>query len=184
MTEQKTCTKCGMTKPATRDFFMRRTQSPSGLEAHCLECRRAYEVARQRANPKRSHHGPNEETKRDRRQRRIDAGLPPYSDAEIEYKRRYRQAHPYVYTGELRARNRAFVNDEKMRRGCSECGYRGHPAALDLHHRDPGTKTTDISDIIGSAGIAKIRAEMAKCDVLCANCHRTLHAQAQAHSES
>lgn len=53
-----------------------------------------------------------------------------------------------------------------------DCGYREHPAALDFDHRDPTAKRM--------SSIAKhltrrwevVLAEIAKCDVVCANCHR------------
>lgn len=58
---------------------------------------------------------------------------------------------------------------------CSRCGET-HPATLDFHHRVPSDKKYNIS-AMAHRGISqeKILAEIAKCDVLCANCHRILH---------
>lgn len=50
-----------------------------------------------------------------------------------------------------------------------------HPAALDFHHKDPSTKLFTIA--AGHRTVynkEKILAEIAKCRVLCANCHRKL----------
>lgn len=73
-------------------------------------------------------------------------------------------------------RKRLLVEQEKARRGCLRCGERDG-ACLDYHHRDPADKTAEIGRLIQrDAADATIRAELAKCTVLCANCHRQLHA--------
>jgi hypothetical protein len=61
---------------------------------------------------------------------------------------------------------------------CQQCGF-SHPAALDFHHRDPKQKLFSVSVAATTAGQSResILAEIAKCDVLCANCHRILHWQ-------
>ena len=57
--------------------------------------------------------------------------------------------------------------------GCEECGYSKHPAALDYDHIDPSKKEFNIAQAIGAAlGKQRILDEIAKCRVLCANCHR------------
>ena len=61
----------------------------------------------------------------------------------------------------------------KLDKGCADCGYKEHAAALDFDHR-PGTKK---SFTIGHASSKKelwdkVWDEVAKCDVVCANCHR------------
>jgi len=60
----------------------------------------------------------------------------------------------------------------KLARGCTDCGYNAHPAALDFDHRDPASKTDDIGKMYGRATTDRIYAEVNKCDVRCANCHR------------
>jgi hypothetical protein len=67
----------------------------------------------------------------------------------------------------------------KSKLSCEACGF-SHPAALDFHHRDPTQKEFDISTL-PRRGFSKERAllEIAKCSVLCANCHRILHSEEQ-----
>jgi len=65
---------------------------------------------------------------------------------------------------------------EKLRRGCVDCGYNKHPAALDFDHVD-GTKVFNISKV--SRSQAALEIEMSKCVVRCANCHRIRTAQAR-----
>ena len=66
---------------------------------------------------------------------------------------------------------RELIDALKLARGCAECGFNQHPAALDFDHR-PGTmKEFSIAGGL-SYSWARIVAEMAKCDIVCANCHR------------
>ena len=52
-----------------------------------------------------------------------------------------------------------------------------HPACLDFHHRDPREKVMILSKVTNQRGwsIERILAEIAKCEVICANCHRKEH---------
>lgn len=59
----------------------------------------------------------------------------------------------------------------KMLKGCVRCGYRENPVALEFHHRDPSLKSFTVATGKGKAW-RKVKAEIKKCDVLCANCHR------------
>jgi hypothetical protein len=57
---------------------------------------------------------------------------------------------------------------------CERCGYDKCAAALEFHHlRD---KEQDLSRMIRSGAISKILKEVEKCILICANCHRELHA--------
>lgn len=71
-----------------------------------------------------------------------------------------------------RTKYSAIINRYKTWKGCSMCGYNSHPSALDLDHRDRRDKLFNISAVLGSAPWSFIKAEVRKCDVLCANCHR------------
>lgn len=55
---------------------------------------------------------------------------------------------------------------------CQRCGYDKCEAALEFHHRDPTEKDPNWSR---GWGISKLKAELDKCDILCANCHREIH---------
>jgi len=57
---------------------------------------------------------------------------------------------------------------------CSKCGF-AHPAALDFHHKDPSKKEGNLHRLISNGQATKARNEIAKCIVLCANCHRVYH---------
>lgn len=77
-----------------------------------------------------------------------------------------------------RMRNKQHMIKRKMEFGCSQCSYNEHPAALDFDHIDPSKKTKGISQLAnGTGSIKKLDAEMDKCIVLCANCHRVKSAK-------
>ena len=73
-------------------------------------------------------------------------------------------------------RNLAFIRDLKSKLACKRCGFNEHPAALEFHHRDPTQKKSTVPRMVYRARSLKdIQAEIDKCDVLCANCHRLHH---------
>lgn len=54
---------------------------------------------------------------------------------------------------------------------CVDCGYSRCIQALEFHHREPSAKVFAISGNIHRS-FAETEREAAKCDLLCANCHR------------
>jgi hypothetical protein len=60
----------------------------------------------------------------------------------------------------------------KLSSGCVDCGYKEHSEALDFDHRPGVNKIFDIGRGVLSRSWGSIRAEVAKCEVRCANCHR------------
>ena len=59
-------------------------------------------------------------------------------------------------------------------RKCSKCGIESEYPIYDLHHRDPSLKEFKISRAIRHKW-ETLLAEIEKCDLLCANCHRIVH---------
>lgn len=70
-------------------------------------------------------------------------------------------------------RIRLYVDDYKLSRGCSVCGYNKCAAALDFHH-EGDDKEFDIGTGM-HCSFKKLQEEMKKCMVLCRNCHSELH---------
>ena len=56
---------------------------------------------------------------------------------------------------------------------CSICGYAKCPSAFDFHHVDAATKDFVISS---KSSWEAVEPELKKCLLLCANCHREVHA--------
>lgn len=69
---------------------------------------------------------------------------------------------------------RAFLNDYKNSCSCLTCGETCN-ACLDFHHLEPDGKRDNISALRNKT-LALLKAEIAKCIVLCSNCHRKFHA--------
>lgn len=58
---------------------------------------------------------------------------------------------------------------------CTRCGE-DDPACLDFHHSDPSSKAITIAKAATNGwSISRIESEIAKCEVVCANCHRKIH---------
>ena len=79
-------------------------------------------------------------------------------------------------TLDRRAELRAWTHEyTRADGGCVRCAE-DDPACLDFHHTDTDRKETTISSMI-SYGYSKERllAEIEKCEILCANCHRKQH---------
>lgn len=71
-------------------------------------------------------------------------------------------------------RNKTLVARYKRLCGCKLCGEQD-PIVLDLHHLNPDEKDADPSKLL-SCTREKVKTEIRKCVVLCANCHRRVHA--------
>lgn len=100
----------------------------------------------------------------------------PYSDKE---KQRSYQHQNYLANKELwRERNskrrvaiREFVRNTKEQNPCSDCGEFYPFFVMDFDHLDD--KVSNISRLLaGHASLGRIKEEIAKCELVCANCHR------------
>ena len=108
---------------------------------------------------------------------------------DLEKRRANRRAYYERNKGQMIARvgknkRRVAVWLEAYKRtlSCTACGlsFRDRPECADFHHRDPAKKDFSVSSWRGSScTIDDVAAEIEKCDALCANCHRTLHAKSK-----
>ena len=73
-----------------------------------------------------------------------------------------------------RHKMRIWFAEIKSNLSCATCGET-HPATLDFHHVNPNEKDGAISAMVLASSKKKLLAEIEKCIVLCANCHRKLH---------
>jgi hypothetical protein len=107
--------------------------------------------------------------------------MPRSPERNKEYMKAYRKANGYKHEKLRRQRLLKFVFDYKAEKGCAGCGE-NDPVVLDLDHDDPELKVASISYLVGGNGASmqKILAELEKCTVRCANCHRRRTAKQQA----
>ena len=71
----------------------------------------------------------------------------------------------------------AQLVDKELEKGCMDCGNK-HPAVLQFHHRQGEKPHRDRSVrtmVRRCRTLPAIMDEIAKCDVLCANCHLIRH---------
>lgn len=94
----------------------------------------------------------------------------------------YRQAHYRSHRGDYMAR---ALTEARLKREdilvrlfaylrehpCSDCGA-ADIRVLEFDHRDGSGKAQAVANMIGRRSWATIAAEIAKCEVRCANCHR------------
>ena len=76
------------------------------------------------------------------------------------------------YQRELRHKNRQLVQRYKLWRRCDLCGYNRCAPALEFHHL--GNKTRRVGQMLNCSK-KRIKQEISKCTLLCANCHREQH---------
>jgi hypothetical protein len=90
-----------------------------------------------------------------------------YTRAHYAKNKAYYKAKARNHTNKLRA-----IIDKAKDRPCKDCGKKYHPKAMDLDHVR-GKKVAPLSLMrIHCMSFAAVRAEIAKCDVRCAICHR------------
>jgi len=124
---------------------------------------------------------------REYREREEAAFLPQQSEKKAQeylerkraWDRSYYQRHKIkrqAAAAERKYRLYEYLQQIKALARCKCCGE-NHPAVLQFHHRNPEEKEFDVSAFVyhQKGGRAKLEAEIAKCDILCANCHLKHH---------
>lgn len=113
----------------------------------------------------------------------------PYKDPEKrrqynrDYHKRWYHRNKSQRISQVQQRKRQireWMRQLKEGMSCVKCGLSGmeNAWALEFHHKNHEDKETIVSSLV-SAGASKkkILAEIAKCDVICSNCHRKEHYQ-------
>lgn len=88
----------------------------------------------------------------------------PKRDREVRRERDKRQ----------RQENKRLFRELKSTLCCVRCGE-NHPATLDFHHKDSSTKILEVSVMVFNRTWKQVLKEIAKCEVICSNCHRKEH---------
>jgi len=97
----------------------------------------------------------------------------------LQSRRRHRQwlvsrtpaVSPRIEEQRARWRYNADLLDQRRSVPCADCGGRFAQCSMDFDHRDPSTKESAVTRMI-SGSTARMLAEVAKCDIVCANWHR------------
>lgn len=98
-------------------------------------------------------------------------------ECQKEYKRKHYVRNKEVYLAKAKAYDakvKSFVDDLKGSSPCMDCGISYPAHVMDFDHRPGEVKLFEIADAVSSLGLSlkRILPEAAKCDIVCANCHR------------
>lgn len=166
---EKTCDGCGETKLLTRFpkrggmYRQYKEMDPRRYDNQCKRCRKPARPGQSRDEIKEP-----KNVARARGSKKTQAAIRKKKRTERakltarEYKQRVRE--------ETRIRSMVYLADK----GCEECGERD-PRKLEYDHKNPGNKKRVIADLITdgySWGSPVLSGEVAKCRIVCANCHR------------
>lgn len=77
--------------------------------------------------------------------------------------------------GKERARNFKKKCVEYKGGECENCGYSKYIGALHFHHKDPNEKDFSLSRVKSHSFDDKVKKELDKCLLVCANCHSEIH---------
>ena len=75
-----------------------------------------------------------------------------------------------------RDKQRAEFQEFKKTLKCNRCPE-DHIACLEFHHIDPNQKEVEIGVAASKWSVERLKTEIIKCEVLCANCHRKEHSK-------
>lgn len=101
----------------------------------------------------------------------------PYKDREAQLqaqKQHYiNNKDAYAYKQKKRRKDLREYIQSKKDLPCTDCGIKYPSYVMDFDHRDPTSKHCKVSSACERGlSVAKIQAEIDKCDLVCANCHR------------
>ena len=105
----------------------------------------------------------------------------PFKDPEYRrvYRRKWYKNNKKSEIAHVQRRKKdikRWLWEHKKSLKCSICSE-SHPAIIDFHHKE-GKKEKGVSQmLVDGYSIDRIKQELAKCDILCANCHRKVHSQ-------
>ncbi len=144
--------------------------------------RKKYFTKEERKESRKAYHQAYYLANREQRKVSAHARYVALTEEEREVKRVYGRAWHKVNREKIlisikkrRARNNASIEGYLVDKGCIVCGE-SRRFCLDFHHVDPSAKWDSISNLVSQdSSIAKLEAEVAKCVVFCANCHRGYH---------
>lgn len=102
-------------------------------------------------------------------------------EARRAYTRWHYQQNKEAYKARARAKNletrdavRKFLFGYVTTHPCVDCGE-ADPIVLEFDHRGDDVKVFDVGDAIRRGySLNSVKAEVEKCDVRCANCHRRI----------
>jgi hypothetical protein len=157
---EKTCKKCSRRLPI--DSFPKiLRKGKSYHEGQCAECKKLYFQEYNRTHQEK--HAANNQRQ-----------YLQVRSARLAYARDYRLAHAdeiKLFKLTLRQKKEVLIEQAKDK-PCLDCGRKFPRVAMDFDHVR-GEKKRGIAQMVNGAwSIETLLAEIAKCELVCANCHR------------
>ena len=91
-------------------------------------------------------------------------------------KRTYKDRREYLIKAVYARRKKVREMAVEYKGGkCEKCSYDRCIDALEFHHVDPSRKDFNISSKGYTRSWDRVKLELDKCMILCANCHREIH---------
>lgn len=101
-----------------------------------------------------------------------------WKEYQRNYQRGWHQRHRARRLARIYERKAAtyeYVQEIKSQLCCADCGQQ-HPATLQFHHLNSEDKMFNVADAVrNGVSLERIKKEISKCIVLCANCHAIRH---------
>ena len=175
---KKKCSFCKLAQPLA-SFSVNRSMR-DGLQTHCRSCAAARQASPERREWLKEYRKRPEVRAKERAfQREWLSKNPDLTEARRERRRERRRgadgeegrARDRMSMAKMLAKRRSALATIKDR-PCLDCGESFPSYVMDLDHRAGTTKVSSVSQMLASSPWKKIEAEIAKCDVVCANCHR------------
>ena len=96
--------------------------------------------------------------------------------AQNKDKRKYADRREYLIKAVRKRRKKLRQMAVAYKGGkCEICGYHKCPEALEFHHLDGHDKDFGISKKGYTRSWKRVKEEIEKCSLVCANCHREIH---------
>lgn len=97
-----------------------------------------------------------------------------YTNEPKNYTQKYYREHRDYFLKRNQERKRQFREYymENKNKPCTDCKVQFDPICMEYDHRDPSTKLFNVSQPQSVSSLQKLKDEIAKCDVVCSNCHK------------
>jgi len=93
-------------------------------------------------------------------------------------KRTYNDRRQYLIDAVAKRRRKIRLKAIAFLGGkCAKCGYSKCPEVLEFHYKDPSKKDFNVSRKGHCRSWERVKEEIKKCVLLCANCHREVHVE-------
>lgn len=171
----KRCPRCSEVKPLSE--FHKESRRRLGVGSRCKPCQKEAKRESRKRHPltpeQRERIRQNHDRWRAKNREKLREQWHRRKQDDVKYQRILDRAR--ITSLEKRRARTEALGEVKRSLGCLFCGEL-EPVCLDLHHINREEKLFDVGSF-GSSGARweRIRAEAAKCVVVCTNCHRKVH---------